>query len=63
MRSRVERLQVVHRFAQADEPDRQSELAPQRRDRAAAGAAVELGHDDAGGRDRLRELPPCWIAF
>src|SRR3954447_6649551 len=52
---RIERLEVVELLSDAEKPDRQAKLAPERRDRAAPRAAVELGDDDAGGFDRLPE--------
>src|SRR5215472_13864580 len=50
-RSRVERRQVVWPFAQADELDRNAELALHRDHDAALGRAVELGQHHSGDVD------------
>src|SRR4029077_1017285 len=52
---RIERLKVVHAFADPEEPDGQVELAAKGGDGPAAGAAVELGDHDAGRAHRRRE--------
>src|SRR4051794_36578694 len=51
----IERLKVVELLSDAEKPDRQAELAPERRDRATPRAPVQFGDDDAGGFDRLPE--------
>ena len=53
--ARVERLEVVEPFARAKKPDGKIQLAPECSYRAAAGAAIQLGDDDAGGRHGLRK--------
>src|SRR5947209_6872121 len=53
---RIERLEVFELFADADELDRQIELACDAEDGAALGRAVELGEDDAGTLNGLLEL-------
>ena len=55
----VEREQVVRLLPDADEADRHVELAHDRDRDAALGRAVELGQDDAGHADGLRELAPA----
>ena len=52
----VEELQVVDLFADADVFDRQVQFAGDREHDTAFGGAVELGHDEAGDVDELREL-------
>ena len=51
----VERLELVELFALADELDRHARDLPHRQRRAAAGIAVELGHDHAVEFERLVE--------
>src|SRR6476659_3900066 len=51
----VEGGEVVGSLAEADELDRDAELALDRHDDAALGRAVELGQHDAGDVDRLGE--------
>src|SRR6478672_9601472 len=52
---RIERLKVVHAFADPEEPDGQVELAAKGGHGPTAGAAVELGDHDAGRAHRRRE--------
>ena len=52
----VEELEVVDLFADADVFDRQVQFAGDREHDAAFRGAVELGHDEAGDIDELREL-------
>src|SRR6478609_4318450 len=51
----VERAQVLERLADADELDRDAELAGDGQGDPALGGAVELGEDDPVDRDRLGE--------
>ena len=46
---RIERLQILDRLAEADEPNWQSQLPPQCCDGAAPGTAVKLSNDQARG--------------
>src|SRR5690606_27820138 len=54
---RVEGRQVVGALAEADQLDRDAELALDLDDDAALGGAVQLGEHDAGDVDDLREDP------
>src|SRR5687768_18575589 len=55
VRVRIEQLQVLRLFADADELHRQVELLLDAEDRAPLGGAVELGQDDAGALHRFLE--------
>src|SRR6185312_1658337 len=52
---RAEGLQILGLFAQAEEEDRQLELAPDADQGAAAAGAIELGHDHARQTEALVE--------
>src|SRR3954467_10743154 len=54
----IERLQVLQRFAEPDEANRQAELPAERRDGPTAGTAVQLGYDNTGRIDGLGKEPP-----
>src|SRR5664279_3751897 len=52
---RIERREIVHPFAEADQLDRDAELALHLHDDAALRGSVELGEHDAGDVDHLSE--------
>src|ERR1035437_2875677 len=51
----IERREIVHPFAEADQLDRDAQLALYLHDDAALRGSVELGEDDAGDVDHLGE--------
>src|SRR5947207_14130628 len=55
---RLERLEIVQLFAHPEKADGQPKLTAERGDCAPAGAAVELGDDDAGEVHRVGKEAP-----
>ncbi|MDB6020597.1 MAG: permease of the major facilitator superfamily, partial [Pedosphaera sp.] len=54
---RVERLQIIRLFAEADEFDGQAQFFLNRHHHAAIAGAVQFGHHQAGQRHGLVEFP------